>query len=170
MRRLALPIVILAALAPACSASGAVGEGSVKDVLPPPKLVACAPGDRMSVVEVRRPSHRQVSVHDWAHVRSQRRVATVVLRNVSGRPCSGAAAFSFTIRDRVGGMVGQWNDTSWFAGYYPRGGSRTFSLPSVYRCNSPGPFTAVAVVGGYTARRYGLRLSEITCPHVEGKK
>jgi hypothetical protein len=170
MRRIALPIVILAALTPACSSSGAVGVGAVKDVVPPPRLVPCAAGDRTAAVKVRRPSHQQVSASNWAHVHSQHRVATVVLRNVSGRRCYGPAAFSFTIRDRLGRMVGQWNDTSWFAGYYPSGGYRTFSLPSVYRCNRAGPFTAVAVVGGFTARRRGLRRSDITCLHMEGKQ
>jgi hypothetical protein len=57
--------------------------------------------------------------------------------------------------------VGQWNET----GYYPSGGYRTFSLPSMYRCNRAGPFTAVAVVGGFTARRRGLRRSDIACLH-----
>jgi len=39
MRWFALPIVILAALTPACSSSGAVGVGTVTDVVPPPKVV-----------------------------------------------------------------------------------------------------------------------------------
>ena len=39
MRWFALPIVILAALTPACSSNGAVGVGTVKDVVPPPKVV-----------------------------------------------------------------------------------------------------------------------------------
>ena len=169
MRWFALPIVTLAALTPACSSSGAVGVGSVRDVVPPPTLVACAAGDTMSAVEVRRPSHRQVS-RDWAHVHSQHRVVTVVLRNVSGRPCYSRSAFSFTIRDRAGRIVAEWNDKRWFTGYYQRSGYRTFSLPSVYRCDRPGPFTAIAVVGRYTARRHGLRRSEITCLQVRGKQ
>ena len=39
MRWFALPIVILAALTPACASSGAVGVGTVKDVVPPPKVM-----------------------------------------------------------------------------------------------------------------------------------
>ena len=44
-------------------------------------------------------------------------------------------------------------------------GFQTFSLPAVYTCARPGPFTAVAVVdrGVYTARRGGLHLRQITC-------
>jgi hypothetical protein len=169
MRWLVLSIVILAALTPACSSSGAVGVGTVTNLVPPAKVLPCVAGDTTSAVEVRRPSHLQVSVPGWAHVHSQHRVATVVLRNVSGRPCYARAAFSLTIRDRAGRMVGEWNDHhSWFVRYLPRGGYWTFSLPAVYRCNRPGPFTAIAVVGGYTARRYGLRRSEITCLHLGG--
>jgi streptogramin lyase len=39
MRWSALPIVILAALTPACSSSGAVGVGTVTNMIPPPKVV-----------------------------------------------------------------------------------------------------------------------------------
>jgi hypothetical protein len=175
MRRIALSITILALLTGACSQTGA-------DQAPPPKSTAstgtsagfgvqdCAAGDTTSAVEVRRPSHRQVSVRDWAHVHSQHRVATVVLRNISSRPCYGGSAFDFKILDRVGRTVGDWDSPTWFAGYYQPSGYRTFSLPSVIRCDRPGPFTAIAVVGRYTARRHGLRRSEITCLHVGGKQ
>lgn len=171
MRHVTLSITILALLTSACSQSGA-------DEAPPPKTkpstetsAVCAAGDARPSIEVRRPSHRQVSVADWAQVHSQHRVATVVVRNVSGRNCFGSAAFVFTIRDRVGKIVGQWNSSDWFAVHYQPGGYDTFSLPSVYRCDGPGPFTAVAAVGKYTARRHGLHRSEITCIHsVQGKQ
>jgi streptogramin lyase len=39
MTRFALPVVILVALTPACSSSGAVGVGTVKDAVPPPNVV-----------------------------------------------------------------------------------------------------------------------------------
>ncbi len=39
MRQVALPIAILAALASACASGGAVGVGTVKDVVPLPKVV-----------------------------------------------------------------------------------------------------------------------------------
>ena len=39
MRRFALPIVILAALTPGCSSSGAVGVGTVTNLVAPPKVV-----------------------------------------------------------------------------------------------------------------------------------
>jgi len=39
MRRVALTIVILAALTPGCASSGAVGVGTVTEVVPPPKVV-----------------------------------------------------------------------------------------------------------------------------------
>ena len=94
---------------------------------------------------------------------SQHPVVTIVLRNVSGRRCYDVSAFTFTIRDRVGKIVGSWDSNAWFDGYDQPGGYQTFSLPAVYHCNRPGPFTAVAVVGGRTVRRHHLRLSDITC-------
>ena len=39
MRRVALPIALLALLTAACGSSGAVGEGNVKDMVPPPKAL-----------------------------------------------------------------------------------------------------------------------------------
>ena len=39
MRRVALPIAILALLAAACGSSGAVGVGNVKDLVPLPKVL-----------------------------------------------------------------------------------------------------------------------------------
>jgi hypothetical protein len=138
----------------------------------------CARRDMRIAVEIRRPSHhqhthllREEPVIDvlpakssgslQAHSRQQ--VATVILRNVSGRRCLGGSPFSITITDRVGETVSEWLDSTWFVAYYRPGGYRTFSLPAVYRCDRPGPFTAVAAVGLYTARRHGLSLSEITC-------
>jgi hypothetical protein len=91
-------------------------------------------------------------------------VATIVLRNISTRRCLGGSAFSFTIRDHAGRMVGRWDSPgNWFTDYYQPGEYRTFSLPTVWRCDRAGPFTALATVGGYSARRTGLRRSEITC-------
>jgi hypothetical protein len=118
----------------------------------------CA-GDAWIAIEIRRPSRR----HDAGvfKVHSQHRVATIVLRHVD-RSCLGGSAFTFTIRDRVGRIVGQWNG-DWSTDFSRRGRSRTFSLPGVRRCDSPGPFTAVAVVGGYRTHRTGLRRSQITC-------
>ena len=170
MRRIALSITILALLTSACSQSGASEAPPPKSTSTTETSAVCAAGDTTPAIEVRRPSHRQVTVADWAHVHSQHRVATVVLRNVSDHPCYGGSAFVLTIRDRVGRIVGQWDSTDWFAGYYQPSGYQTFSLPSVYRCDRPGPFTAIAVVGKYTARRHGLRRSEITCLHVGGKQ
>lgn len=118
----------------------------------------CA-GDMWIAIEIRRPSHRQDSgvfeVH-WQH-----RVATIVLRHVN-RSCLGGSAFTFTIRDRVGRIVGRWNG-NWPADFSRQGRSRTFSLPGVDRCDRLGPFTAVAVVGGYRTHRTGLDRNEITC-------
>ena len=169
MRRIALSITILALLTGACSQSGA--SEAPKSTSTTETSAVCSAGATKPVVAVRRPSQRQVSVADWAHVHSQHQVATVVLRNVSGRPCYGGAAFTFTIRDRAGRIVGAWDSHNWFSAYYQPGGYQTFSLPSVYRCDRRGPFTAIAVVGKYTARRHGLRLSDITCLHgVEAKQ
>lgn len=118
----------------------------------------CA-GDIWIAIEIRRPSHRQES--GVFKVRSRRRVATIVVRHVN-RSCLGGPAFTFTIVDRVGSIVGQWNGT-WSTDFYRQGRSRTFSLPEVNRCDGTGPFTAIAVVGGYSTRRTGLSRNEITC-------
>lgn len=118
----------------------------------------CA-GDMWIAIEIRRPSDRQDS--GVFRVRSQHRVATIVLRHVD-RSCLGGSAFTFTVRDRVGRIVGRWNG-NWPTDFSRQGRSRTFSLPGVRRCHSPGPFTAVAVVGGYRTHRTGLDRSEIGC-------
>jgi hypothetical protein len=118
----------------------------------------CA-GDTWIAIEVRRPSHRQDS--GVFEVHSQHRVPTIVLRHVDPS-CLGGPAFTFTIRDRAGRVVGQWNG-NWPADFNQQGRSRTFSLPAVRRCDRPGPFTAVAVVGGYSTHRTGLRRDQITC-------
>ena len=63
-----------------------------------------------------------------------------------------------------GRTVGAWDDQgNWFNADYQPGGYRTFSLPTVYRCDRPGPFTAVAAVHGRIIRRRHLSLSQITC-------
>ena len=126
-------------------------------------VVYCAAGDMTMTIEVRRPSHRQPENSGaWDAVHSRRRVATIVLRNVSTGRCLGGSAFSFTIRDHAGRMVGQWgNPGNWFTGYYAPGEYQTFSLPTVWRCDHAGPFTATATVGGYSARRTGLRRSQV---------
>jgi hypothetical protein len=118
----------------------------------------CA-GDIWLAIEIRRPSHRQESGVFKVH--SQHRVATIVLQHVD-RSCLGGSAFTFTIRDRVGRIVGRWNG-NWSTDFSRQGRSRMFSLPAVDRCDRPGPFTAVAVVGGYSTHRTGLERSDITC-------
>ena len=125
----------------------------------------CAAGDMTVAIELRRPSHRQDSGDlGGFEAHSHQRVATIVLRNVSDHRCLGGSPFDFTILDRLGRPVGEYLDHGeWFIDYYQPGGQRTFSLPAVYRCDRPGPFTAVAAVGGYTARRHGLFRSAITC-------
>jgi hypothetical protein len=129
-------------------------------------VVYCAAGDMTMTIEVRRPSHRQpLNSGAWDAVHSHHRVATMVLRNVSTFRCRGGSAFSITIRDHVGTMVGEWHDPgNWFTDYYRPGEYQTFSLPAVWRCDRRGPFTAIATIGSYTARRIGLRRSDITCP------
>jgi hypothetical protein len=110
-------------------------------------------------IEVRRPSRRQdLGVFK---VHSQHRVATIVLRHVN-RSCLGGSAFSFTIRDGVGRILGRWSG-NWATDFYRQGQSETFSLPAVNRCHAPGPFTAVAVVGGVSTTRAGLHPNQITC-------
>jgi hypothetical protein len=128
-------------------------------------VLYCAAGDMTMSIQVRRPSHRQpLNSGAWDAVHSHHRVATIVLRNVSTGPCLGGSAFSLTIRDHTGTMIGQWtNPGTWFTAYYQPGEYKTFSLPAVWHCHHRGPFTAIATVGSYTAHRTGLRGSEITC-------
>jgi hypothetical protein len=118
----------------------------------------CA-NDMWIAIEIRRPARRQDSGVFKVH--SQHRVATIVLRHV-GRSCLGGSAFTFTIRDRVGRIVGQWHG-NWASDFYRQGRLQTFSLPDVDHCDLPGPFTAVAVVGGVSTSRSGLHRNEITC-------
>jgi hypothetical protein len=115
-------------------------------------------------IVVRRPSHQRLTDTNWATVNSRHPVATAVLRNVSHHPCYGGSGhFDLTIQDRAGTTVGQWDSRSWFGGTYQPGEYRTFSLPAVYTCTRPGPFTAYATVGRFTATRHDLRRSDITC-------
>jgi hypothetical protein len=140
----------------------------------------CALRDMKMAIAVRRGSATQQSGPEWARVHFQHgltfisragayappphhRVATVVLRNVSRRRCSGGSAFTFQIRARGGTIIGDWNDIAWFAGEYRSGESRTFSVPDVYTCGRPGPFVAIARIDGYRARRGGLTRRQITC-------
>jgi hypothetical protein len=95
--------------------------------------------------------------------RLDRPVTSVVLRNVSDHSCDGGGPFLFTILDRYGKAVGQWdNPPGWFVASYQPGEYQTFS-PVVNRCYNPGPFTAVAVVGNYAARSAGLGRNQVTC-------
>jgi hypothetical protein len=124
----------------------------------------CAPDGMTLAIRIRPPSHRQLASSDWATVNSRHPVATVVLQNVSHHPCYGGSGhFDLTIQDRVGTTVAQWDNSHWFDATYQPGEYRTFSLPAVYSCTRPGPFTALATVGAYTARRNRLRRGDITC-------
>lgn len=175
MRRIALSITILALVSGACSQGGA-------DKAPPPKSTAstdtsaavgvpyCVVSDMRMAIAVRRPSPRQVD-SPMSPMQPQHRVVTIVLRNVSGHLCRFESAYDLTIYDRVGRIVGQWDDPRWFGGTYRSGEVGTFSLPEVYRCERLGPFWAFAAVGPYSARRHGLHLSDITCLHgADGKQ
>jgi hypothetical protein len=122
----------------------------------------CSNRDMEATFELRRPSHRQDAGVFKAH--SHRRVVTIVVRNVGVAGCYGRPAFRMKILDRQGRTVGAWDDQGgWFAAYYMPGGIRTFSLPDVYRCDRPGPFTAIARVHGQLIRRRHLSRSQITC-------
>ncbi len=126
----------------------------------------CATGDLRMAIQVRPPSLGQRQDTGWDAVRSADPVASLVMRNVSDHRCiGGSGRWDFKILDRAGKTVGDWDNRGWFDVNYPPGRSRSFSLPAVYTCIRPGPFTAVAVLDGglYTARRHGLKLSDITC-------
>ena len=126
--------------------------------------VPCAAGDLATTIEVLRPSQRQDTDPGSFKTTLNRPVATIVVQNVSGHSCHARPPFVFKIRDRLGRVVGNWNDGgNWFDADYTPGASQTFSLPAVYHCNRPGPFTAVAHVGGHPVRRRNLNRSQITC-------
>jgi hypothetical protein len=116
-------------------------------------------------IQLRRPTQRQRTGVFQAV--SHDRVATIVMRNVGHRRCVyDRKAFMFRIVDRGGRLIGEWDsndDANWFFGYYRPGAYRTLTLPNVYTCLPPGPYTALAIVGGYTALRHGLRARDITC-------
>jgi len=174
MRHIAFSITILALVTGACSQSGA-------DKAPPPKSTAttntsapvgvpyCVGSDMRMAIEVRRPSLQQIE-SPMSPENPHHRVATIVLRNVSGHVCRFESAYDLTIYDRVGRIVGQWDDPRWFGGTYRSGEVGTLSLPAVYRCERMGPFWAFAAVGPYSARRHGLHLSDITCLHGPDRK
>lgn len=145
-----------------------------------PGVPHCGLRDLRMAIAIRRGSSTQESGPEWARVHFQHgltfisragayprpphhRVATVVLRNVSPRRCSGGSAFTLLIRARGGAIIGDWNDIAWFAGEYRPGESRTFSVPDVYTCDRPAPFVAIARVDGHRARRGGLTRRQITC-------
>jgi hypothetical protein len=129
----------------------------------------CAPGDLAVAIEIRRPSRVQTSGGVFAATRPRRRVATIVVRNVRAPPCLFASGgFHLTISDRTGKVIGEWNDDPrrglvWFAHTYSPGSEKTFSLPTVYRCDRPGPFVAVATVGSNITLRGYLSRRQITC-------
>ena len=126
----------------------------------------CVGHDMTIAMKIRRPSYLQLNyAAGGMNARSNHRVVTIVMRNVSGHLCRFESAFDMTIYDREGRIVGQWDDPNWFTATWHSGGVGTFSLPAVYGCDHPGPFWAFGAVGGYSARLHGLRLTDITCLH-----
>lgn len=125
----------------------------------------CAAGDLAIAIEVRTPSVEQREDSGWDAVQSPHPVASLVARSVSDHRCVGAlGAWDFKILDPVGKTIADWNNVGWFDVNYPPGRSRSFSLPAVFTCARPGPFTAVARFhGGAYTIRYGLKRSDITC-------
>jgi len=128
-------------------------------------LPHCAVGDMTLTIDIRPPSQRQQKDNGWDAAHFRHPVATVVLRNVGPHRClGGSGVFYFRILDQGGKVIGAWNSGFWFRHPYRPGGYKTFSLPAVWHCDRPGPFTAVAKVGKYSVRRDHLGLSDITCP------
>lgn len=159
-----LLLVVLALAAHSRTSAPGPAHGGLPSHRPAPSFgpPQCAAGDMAISIELRRPQGQDRGVF---RVHSHRRAATIVVQNVSDRQCFARPAFTFRILDRLGRTVGSWDDQgNWFNGTYQPAGIRTFSLPAVYHCDRPGPFTAVARVDGHTARRHNLNLSEITCP------
>jgi hypothetical protein len=114
-------------------------------------------------IAIRRPVASQLLDSSAYPATSQHRVATIVVRNVSDHPCRTIWGLHLTIKDPAGRIIGEWLAASWFTRHYPPGFEKTFSLPAVYTCKRPGPFTALATVGIFTVRREGLTRRQITC-------
>jgi hypothetical protein len=119
-------------------------------------------------IEVRKPDWHRGDYPDYSPWltsewrRSQ--VATIVVRNVAARSCFLAVGeFRFVIRDRAFRRVAFWTNPVWFAAEYSPGYEKTFFLPTVFSCDRPGPYSALATVGPFGARRGNLSRSEITC-------
>ncbi len=151
---------------PAGFSEGVVSTGNVETVR------SCARGDLTVEIDIRSPSLvlQTPGSRDF-HTRGRPRpVATIVVRNTSTQRCYlYSGEFDLTIRDRTAKTVmGRW-DGPWFAGTYPPGSGKPFSLPTVYTCNRQGPFiaeatvTVDATVNPITTRRDDLTRSEITC-------
>lgn len=122
----------------------------------------CGRADVSVRIAIRRPAASQIGSSDYGVI-SRRRVATIVVRNVSDHPCRTIWGLHLTIKDRAGEIIGEWLAASWFTRHYPPGFQKTFSLPAVYACKHPGPFVALATVGIFSVRRDGLNRRQITC-------
>jgi hypothetical protein len=128
----------------------------------------CTPEDLAVSIEVRKPDWNRSDYPEfrrWLTPEWRRgRVATIVVRNVAGRSCFLAVGeFRFVIRDRAFRRVAFWTNPVWFAAEYSPGYEKTFFLPTVFSCDRPGPYSALATVGPFGARRGNLSRSEITC-------
>ena len=91
-------------------------------------------------------------------------VATLVTRNVGANRCFLLhSIFHLGIKDRDNDSMARWHGPQEFHGLYEPDQERTFSLPNVFSCDRPGPFSAIGNVGGHSARLDGLAYDEVTC-------
>lgn len=136
------------------------------------QATACKRSEMVVAIEVRKPdetrpvwNQRDQDNPGW---RAWRRtpVATLVVRNAGSSDCvlvHGAGTYDFGIRDRAGRWMARWDGVNVFPGQYAPAQERTFSLPNVFSCDRPGPFSATATVGHSSARLKGLTYDQVTC-------
>jgi hypothetical protein len=128
----------------------------------------CEANQLEAAIEVRKPDDtrpvwNQREARGW---RAWQRtpVATLVMRNVGSRDCIlSEGTFDFGIKDRAGRWMARWNGDNVFPGLYAPEQERSFSLPNVFSCDRPSPFSARATVGGYSARLNELAYDDVTC-------
>jgi len=91
-------------------------------------------------------------------------VATLVVRNVGSSACRLVhGRYDFGIKDRADRWMARWDGNNVFAGTYESSTETSFSLPSVFSCDRPAPFRAIATVGRYSARLNDLTYGQVTC-------
>jgi hypothetical protein len=129
---------------------------------------ACNQKQMAVSVQVRKPDETRPVWNQREALRSrawQRTpVATLVVKNVGSRTCLLAhGRYDFGIKDRANRWMARWEGNNVFAGSYVPAEEKSFSLPNVFSCDRPAPFSAIATVGHYAARLDDLSYDQVTC-------